>query len=137
MENNTELIFQIARLDALISRKIPLTGVGLSDFVILSHLDRADGKRLKRSELAEKTGLTPSGITRLLLPMEKIGLVGREPHPTDARSSYVTLASGGAYYLEDARDRAERWMAEHLSDMPAEDVERTMAVLSRLAARVA
>lgn len=40
-------------------------------------------------------GLTASGVTRTLLPLEKIGLVGRESDPRDARSA-CDADSGGA-----------------------------------------
>jgi DNA-binding MarR family transcriptional regulator len=137
MTKNLDLFFHIAKLDALLSRKIPLGGLGFSDFVILSHLDRAEGKKLRRIDLAEKTGFTPSGITRLLLPMEKIGLVGREPNPTDARVSYVTLAPGGATLLADARERAEFFAAETVGVAAESDLDRTLALLADAGGRIA
>src|SRR5947207_15424264 len=53
-------------------------GLGQNDFRILYYLSQADGEKMRRIDLAEKLGLTASGITRLLMPMEKIGLIKRE-----------------------------------------------------------
>ena len=50
---------------------------------------------MRRVDLAEQVGLTPSGITRLLNPMEKIGLIEKEDNPRDARVSLVALSSAG------------------------------------------
>ncbi|MDZ7871614.1 MAG: MarR family transcriptional regulator [Rheinheimera sp.] len=46
----------------------------------------------RRSDLVELVGLSPSGITRLLLPLEKIGRVEKERNPRDARVSLVILS---------------------------------------------
>jgi DNA-binding MarR family transcriptional regulator len=75
--------------------RLSFHGLGLSDFLILFHLSTAPEEKLRRVDLAEKVGLTASGVTRLLLPMEKIGLVRREAYEQDARVSFVTLAPGG------------------------------------------
>lgn len=71
-----------------------LGGISLNECIILSSLLQAPENKMRRIDLAEKIGFTPSGITRLLLPMEKIGLVFREKNEHDARVSYVILAPG-------------------------------------------
>ena len=58
---------------------------------------------MRRSELAERVGLSPSGITRLINPLEKIGLVEKELNPRDARVSLVTLSASGKQIYEDAK----------------------------------
>jgi DNA-binding MarR family transcriptional regulator len=71
---------------------------------------------MRRGDLAEKLGLTASGVTRLLLPMEKIGLVRREADKSDARVSYVVLGAGGKQKLTEGIERAELYIAEMLPD---------------------
>jgi DNA-binding MarR family transcriptional regulator len=87
----------------------------LNEFIILGELSQAEGK-LRRIDLAERIGLTASGVTRLLLPMEKIGLVRREANKDDARSSLVVLASGGKRKLEEALTRAEEFCEDNLPE---------------------
>ena len=46
-------------------------------------------------DLAERLGLTASGVTRSLIPLEKLGLVARQPDPRDARVGYATVTAPG------------------------------------------
>lgn len=75
--------------------------------MILYILSNAPGNRLKRIDLAENTGLTASGITRIILPMEKMGLVEKENSNRDARVSYVKLTSAGQRIFTEATITAE------------------------------
>jgi hypothetical protein len=52
-----------------------LNGISFNEFIIMYTISQARDGKMRRVELAESMGLTPSGITRLLLPMEKIGLI--------------------------------------------------------------
>lgn len=51
---------------------------------------------MRRIDLADSVGLSPSAVTRLLAPMEKPGLVEKEANPRDARVSLVKLSTAGA-----------------------------------------
>ena len=87
-------ILNIVKIQSLLSKKfnaLNMHGISLKDYMILHILNNATGNRLRRIDLAEKTGLTASGITRLLLPLEKIGLITKENNDRDARVSYVKL----------------------------------------------
>lgn len=78
-------------------------GIGLSEYLVLNQLHLAPNQKMRRSDLAERVGLSPSGITRLLNPMEKIGLVEKEANPRDARISLVIISAAGKQVYEDAR----------------------------------
>ncbi|MDD5152840.1 MAG: MarR family winged helix-turn-helix transcriptional regulator [Candidatus Pacebacteria bacterium] len=84
-----------------------LGGLGFNDLIILYHLGQAPDEKMRRIDLAEKVGLTPSGVTRMLLPMEKLGMVKREASELDARVSYVKLAPGGKRLLTETLEEAE------------------------------
>lgn len=58
---------------------------------------------MRRCDIAEQVGLSPSGVTRLLNPMEKIGIIVKEENPRDARVSLVTLSEAGKQLIEDAQ----------------------------------
>src|SRR4029450_14126911 len=60
-------------------------GLTLNDYEALLRLARADDRRLKRVELAESLVLTPSGVTRLLGGLERIGYGGKGCRASDAR----------------------------------------------------
>jgi DNA-binding MarR family transcriptional regulator len=77
-------------------------GLTMSAYEALYVLSRADGRRLKRVELAERLVLTPSGVTRLLEGLEADGLVEKVSCETDLRISYAQLTDAGAEKLEQA-----------------------------------
>ena len=82
-------------------------GVSLSDLAILLELRDAPGQRLRRVELANRLGITPSGVARQLQPLERIGVVGRESHARDARLALVVLTDAGARIADDGQATAE------------------------------
>ncbi len=98
-ETAGQLVIEIANLHSRIQKRLggPLSfhGLGLSDYLVLNQLSLAPRQRLSRSDLAERVGLTPSGITRLLNPLAKIGMVEKESNPRDARVSLVALSKAG------------------------------------------
>jgi DNA-binding MarR family transcriptional regulator len=77
-------------------------GLGLSDFAALHHLAEAPGGRLRRVDLARRLALTPSGVTRLLAPLERRGIVTREQDGHDARATYAVLTRSGKSLVKDA-----------------------------------
>ena len=77
-------------------------GLGLSDFAALYALTEAPGNRLRRVDLARRLALTPSGVTRLLGPLERRGIVDREQDGDDARATYAVLTKSGKALVRDA-----------------------------------
>jgi DNA-binding MarR family transcriptional regulator len=77
-------------------------GLGLSDFAALHHLAEAPGGRLRRVDLARRLALTPSGVTRLLGPLERRGIVTRESDGNDARATFAVLTRSGKSLVKDA-----------------------------------
>lgn len=106
-QNNLNFIISISKFYSVLSKSLDskLWGLGLNDFIVLFYLSNAEGQKLKRIDLAEKVWITASGVTRLLLPMEKIWLVNKEINSLDARISYVSLAQGGKRKYEEALER--------------------------------
>lgn len=109
---SNELLFLINlnKMQSVIARRfdsLGAHGLGLNDFVILYLLSSSPQGKMRRIDLAEKTGLTASGVTRLLNPLEKIGLVAREANERDARVSYVVITANGKKIFEEATLSAE------------------------------
>ncbi len=107
-------------------------GLGLNDLALLLELDAAPDGRLRRLDLAERLGITPSGVARQLAPLERRGLVGRESHPHDARLAIVVLTEAGKRVVGDvlptASEAATRVLAKLWSE---EEQERAAALLQR------
>ena len=107
-------------------------GLGLNDLALLLELhSNADG-RLRRLDLAERLGITPSGVARQLAPLERRGLVGRESHPDDARLAIVVLTEAGARIVGDVLPTAEEAATRVLGKLwNGEEQERASALLQR------
>lgn len=99
-------LIQLASLQARLLKKqdswLMAHGISYREFLIMLQLRDSSDRHLKRIDLAERVGLTASGITRLLNPMEKIGLVDKEQGARDARVSLVRLTETGEELLQDA-----------------------------------
>ena len=81
-------------------------GLSFGDFIVLLHLGRAVDHRLRRVDLAAELGVTPSAVTRTLIPLEKIGLVARRSDARDARVGYAELTKSGQRLLQEAVESA-------------------------------
>jgi len=65
------------------------------EFEVLLRLARSPEGRLRMTDLSTQTGITTSGITRVIDRLEHDGLVCRQACPTDRRSSYAVITATG------------------------------------------
>jgi DNA-binding MarR family transcriptional regulator len=132
--SQVSFFLELAKAQNHIGRRFDcgLGGLSLNWFVILHALNAAEDQRMRRIDLAEKVGLTPSGVTRLLAPMEKIGLIKREAADQDARVSYVALAPGGKRTYEEGLERAEVLAEDILSATGIKDTQKFTEALTKL-----
>lgn len=100
------------------SRLSGLHGVSFADLMVLLQLGDAPGGRMRRVDLAAALGLSASGVTRGLVPLERIGLVLREPDPRDARVAYAALTDTGRQRLAEMLTAAEEVAAEVFAGEP-------------------
>lgn len=108
-------------------------GLSMSAYEALYVLSRADGRRLKRVDLADRLVLTPSGVTRLLEGLEAAGLIEKVACETDLRVSYAQLTDDGVEKLEQAscgHTGSIRTLFEEHFD--AEEIEQLAALLGKL-----
>lgn len=83
-------------------------GLTINDYEALLLLARADGRRMRRVDLADGLLLTASGVTRLLEGLEAAGLVERAACASDRRVTYAVLTDAG---LERLRAAAQSHIA--------------------------
>ncbi len=133
-----EFCLRLTRAYATLTRRLDnalssLHGLSFGDFMILYYLGRAPGTKLRRIDLAERLGVTASGVTRSLLPLEKLGLVSRQPDPRDARVGYASLTSAGQRLLDDALISVEPITQEATQPVSADQIDAFCLMLGRLA----
>ncbi len=125
MTTALDTILSLSRARAHVVRELDAElgafhGLSLNDLALLLELRDAPDHKLRRVDLANRLGVTPSGVARQLAPLERIGLVGREPHARDARLALVVLTDAGLRLADDAlpsaEEIAERVLAERWSD---------------------
>jgi len=85
-----------------IDRTLSAHGISFTEYLVLHQLCNAPEQVMSRITLAESVHLTASGVTRLLNPMEKIGLVSKEKNNRDARVSLVAPTKAGKQIYRDA-----------------------------------
>jgi DNA-binding MarR family transcriptional regulator len=100
LTTSSDFCLRLARAYAVLLRRFDTAlgshhGISFSDFQLLNPLARAPGGRLRRVDLADRVGLTASGVTRSLLPLEKIGLITRQTDPRDARVGFAVITNAG------------------------------------------
>ena len=86
------------------------------------------------SRLAAEEHVTPPTVTKLVDRLEERGFVSRRIDPTDRRVCRVTITRAGVKQLESIRVRRTAWLADRLSSLPADDLERLVAAIDVLEA---
>jgi DNA-binding MarR family transcriptional regulator len=79
-----------------------IRGISLAEYRLLRALSDAPNSWASRVDLAHAVGLTPSGVTRALRPMEKLGWVSTAKSKRDARLALASLTPSGQELVDDA-----------------------------------
>lgn len=78
------------------------SGLSVQWFEVLLRLARSPGGRLRMSDLAASTTLTPSGLTRAVDRLVDAGFVEREACESDRRGAFAVLTGAGRRRIADA-----------------------------------
>jgi DNA-binding MarR family transcriptional regulator len=95
-----------------------IRGISLAEYRLLRALGDAPNSQASRVDLAQSVGLTPSGVTRALRPMEKLGIVSTVKSKRDARLAIAALTPAGRGLLNDASGIVDDTMAVLLERSP-------------------
>jgi len=117
------------RIDACLGS---IHGIGFTEYMVLFHLNNAHNKTMRRIDLAQNLGLTASGITRLVSPMEKIGLVKKDANPRDARVSLVKLTPAGGTILRESTSSLKETSKQILQDIEEETLTDSLKVFKSI-----
>lgn len=107
--------------------------LGLGEYEVLLLLARADDRRLRMNELADRLVLSRSGVTRLVDRLAGADLVERGSCETDRRGSWAILTDAGYERLRGASPTHLRGVGEHFLDrIPAPELEALRRTLDRV-----
>jgi MarR family 2-MHQ and catechol resistance regulon transcriptional repressor len=94
-------------------------GLGNVDFEVLVRLARSPGGELRMTDLAAQTGLSTSGVTRVVDRLERDGLATRRACPTDRRGSFTVITAAGSAKMREVLPGhvalIEEWFTGRLS----------------------
>lgn len=133
-----KIFMNMSRVNSSQSRRFSgtLNGLGFTEFQILYHLSNAPGQRMRRIDIANAVGLTASGITRILSPMEKIGLVSKEAHARDARVRYVAIAPSGERMLDEGVEMAQHMAEEKLAVLTKTEIKTLSDMMKKIGGQI-
>jgi len=104
-------------------------GIGLTEYMVLLNLMKAPNQALRRIDIAEALARTASGITRMLMPMEKIGLVVKEINERDARVSLVKITSAGEELFKNASVTLDAKSESLLKNIDSKSADKFLTLL--------
>lgn len=134
------VVMRLLRVQSLLAERFSgelgaVHGLSLNEALLLLHIENAPVHRLSRIDLAKRLHVSASTITRMAAPLEKSGVLGRQPDPRDSRLAYVILTPAGAQLAAEARATLERRSAELFRENWSEhEVSSLSAALGRLVA---
>lgn len=136
MSNNKELFISLATLQSHLLKKIDqnlsVHGISFSEFLVLHHLQGAPNMTMRRIDLAECVGLSASGITRLVNPMQKNHLVQKEVNARDARVSLVQLSETGEEMYSNATLSVEQCSDDLLKPLSNKQITTLLTLTKSL-----
>jgi DNA-binding MarR family transcriptional regulator len=91
-------------------------GLTLGDYEVLVLLSEAQDNQMRMCDLAAKLGLSPSGLTRRLDGLVKIGYVTRLPSTADRRVMLATVTAKGLEAMKAAVGDHVASVRHHLID---------------------
>jgi len=110
-------------------------GLPLGEHFLLVQIARGSEWGSRPSELAERSLLTKSGVTRALDRLERDGLIERRVCPTDKRGWLVLLTTKGRHLLRRAAPSHIRAIAKHFAEQLTEqELKLLTPALERIAA---
>ena len=119
----------LERLDAELAGH----GVSLADYEILVHLSGDAAGELRMTELAARTLVSRSGLTRRLDRLVDAGLVERRSCPTDRRGVYAVITPAGRSRLEQSAPTHVEGVRRHfLSQVEGQDLRTFTACLNAI-----
>ena len=109
-------------------------GLSLSSLELMGRLAATDGRILRLSDLAERTGLSLSRVSRITDGLEARGLVERHLCAADARARNAWLTDAGLELLRHAQTTHFAGVQRRFFDqMDPEEVAALAAAFSRFA----
>ena len=110
-------------------------GLQLSGFEVLASLEMADGDEghMRLTDLAKNAGLSQSRISRLVVELERGGLLERVNCPADNRVVWVSITDDGRTLLRQIEDQHFKAIDERFfSNLSASEIKQLASIWPRI-----
>lgn len=87
---------------------------------------------LRMGDLAEREGVTPASLSRVVASLERGGLLERSADPDDRRSAFVTATSEGRQVADALRSARAAILVERISQLSVAERDTLLAGLGIL-----
>ncbi|QDU35548.1 HTH-type transcriptional regulator MhqR [Poriferisphaera corsica] len=130
------IVIQNALLASAMSKRVGnhlcVHGLSVSDYLVMHYLNGSPHGAVPRIELAEHLGMSASGVTRMIAPMERNNIIEKEANPRDARQSLVRLSETGRQLFKDAHKSFEYIAEEMVKHLSENQRMRLIELMSRM-----
>lgn len=115
-----------------------LESIGLSwaKLRMLMELQRNElfkgGEGLQPSELSELQGIQRNSASALIGSLEEVGMISREPHPTDRRKYVIRLSAKGRKMVKSKLDLQFKRVTQYFCSFSDQDRSTLLELLKRL-----
>jgi DNA-binding MarR family transcriptional regulator len=108
-------------------------GLSLSAYEVLSRLAHAENCSLRMSQLAERTQLSLSRVSRVIDHLQERGLVERRSCDSDSRVVYAAITDAGKRQISEAQETFFEVIEERfLGKLSCDEVRTLGAVFTRV-----
>ncbi len=121
-----------SKLSKRVGNHLSVHGISLTEYLVMHYLDNSTHKAVSRIELAEHIGMSASGITRLIAPMEKNRIIEKVANPRDARQSLVKLSKTGERLYGEARISFEHITNELVRGLSPSQQEKIVELYAKV-----
>jgi DNA-binding MarR family transcriptional regulator len=118
-----ELVGRLVRM----TRRGAVRAMGPSATSTLGTVDRCGPIRL--GELAEREGITPPTLSRIVATLESDGMVERRIDPDDRRSAFLAVTPQGHEVIQELNAARGAVLADRMTRLTPDEVEQFRAVL--------
>lgn len=103
--------------------------LSLAQFQVMARL--AESGPMTTADLARAEAVKPQSMGATLAPLERDGVVAREPHPTDGRQMLLRLTAKGEDIRKHNKAATRDWLAGAIARL-SRDEQRTLAAATEI-----
>jgi len=133
-------VADFARAIGLLVRRLRAAGasheLSWTESSVMARLAR--GGPATTAELARAEGMKPQSMGTTIAALEEMGIVERQPHPTDGRQMNIELTAKGAALRKSAQGAKRTWLADAMARLEEHERETLFAageIIERLVER--